>query len=107
MTAIGDFRHRLTLQAADEIEDGAGGVIRTWERIDDIWAAIEPVSQTDRLLSGKRMGLLTHRVIMRHRTDITLSHRFVLGTRVFAIRALRDPDERGRLLECLVEEARA
>ena len=84
-----------------------GGVTRTWEPINEIWAAIEPLSLDDRLLSDKRLGLLTHRVLLRHRTDITLSHRFVLDMRAFSIRALRDPDERGKFLECLVEEEHA
>ncbi len=106
MTAIGEFRHRLTLQASDEVEDGAGGVIRTWETLGQIWAAIEPISLDDKLLSDKRLGVLTHRIVLRHRNDITLSHRFVLGSRVFAVRAVRDPDECGRLTECLVEEER-
>ena len=107
MTAINEFRHRLTLETADEIEDGAGGVSRTWESLGQVWAAIEPLSLDDRLVSDKRLGLLSHRILLRHRADITLSHRFVLGARVFAIRAVRDPDEGGRLLECLVEEERA
>lgn len=106
MTVIADFRHRLTLQAADEIEDGAGGVTRTWETLGQVWAAVTPLSRDDRLVSDKRLGLLTHRILLRHRADITLSHRFVLGARVFSIRAVRDPDEHGRLLECLVEEER-
>jgi SPP1 family predicted phage head-tail adaptor len=106
MTAIGDFRHRLTLQAADEIEDGSGGVTRTREPLGQVWAAIEPLSQGDKLVSDKRLGVLTHRITTRHRTDITLAHRFILGARIFSIRAVRDPDERGRLLECLVEEER-
>ncbi len=104
MTAIGAFRHRLTLQAADEIEDGAGGFARTWEPLGEIWAAIEPLSLDDQMRADKRLGLLTHRVILRHRADVTLSHRFVLGARILSIRALRDPDGRGRFLECLVEE---
>ncbi len=106
MTAIGEFRHRLNMQAADEIEDGAGGVTRTWEPLGDVWAAIEPLSLDDAVVSDKRLGQLTHRVTLRYRADITLAHRFVLGARVFCIRAVRDPDERGRLLECLVEEER-
>lgn len=106
MTAIGDLRHRLTLEAADEVEDGAGGVTRTWQPLGQVWAAIEPLSLNDALRADKRLGVLTHRVRLRHRTDITLAHRFVLGQRSFAIRALRDPDERGCLLECLVEEER-
>ena len=106
MTAIGDFRHRLTLQAADEVEDSAGGVSRTWEALGQIWAGIKPLSLDDQLRADKRLGVLTHRVILRHRADITLSHRFVLGTRILSIRAVRDPDGQGRLLECLVEEER-
>lgn len=106
MTGIGEFRHRLLLQAADEIDDGAGGVTRTWEPLGQVWAAIEPLSRDDKLVTGRRIGVVTHRVMLRHRGDITLSHRFVLGARVFSIRAVRDPDERGRLLECLVEEER-
>lgn len=106
MTAIGEFRHRLTLQTADEVEDGAGGVIRTWETLGQVWAAIEPVSSDDGMISDKRLGVVTHRITLRHRADITLSHRFTLGTRVFTIRAVRDPDERGRLTECLAGEER-
>jgi SPP1 family predicted phage head-tail adaptor len=104
VNAIGDFRHRLTLEAADEIEDGAGGVVRTWEAAEQIWAKIEPLSLNDRVVSDRRLGVLTHRIHLRHRADLTLSHRFRLGARVFVIRALRDPDERGVLLEALVEE---
>ena len=106
MTAIGEFRHRLTIQAADEIDDAAGGVIRTWEALGEVWAAIEPVSFDDQMVSDKRLGVLTHRITLRHRSDITLSHRLLLGQRVFAIRAVRDPDERGRVIEILVSEER-
>lgn len=104
---IGAFRHRLTLEAPDEIEDGAGGVTRSWQAIAQVWASIEPLSLGERLAAEKRVGLLSHRILLRHRTDITLSHRFLLGMRVFVIRAVRDPEERGRVIECLVEEQRA
>jgi SPP1 family predicted phage head-tail adaptor len=104
MIPISDFRHRLTLEAAEEIEDGAGGVLRSWEAVGQIWAKIEPLLLNDRVVSDRRLGVLTHRIHLRHRADLTLSHRFKLGTRVFVIRALRDPDEGGVLLEALVEE---
>lgn len=104
MSAIGEFRHRLQLEVADEIEDGAGGVIRAFAPLGQVWAKIEPVSFDDRVLSDKRLGVLTHRITLRRREGLTLSHRFVLGARVFVIRALRDPDERGQFIECLVEE---
>ncbi|MGQ4811368.1 phage head closure protein [Agrobacterium vitis] len=39
---------------------------------------------------------------IRFRTDVARGHRLVKGTRILAIRALRDPDETKRflLLDC-------
>ena len=105
MSAVGKLRHRLTLEAADETPDGAGGVVRTWTALGAIWAAIEPVSAGDAVVADKRVGALTHRIVVRHR-ELTLGHRFKLGSRVFTIRALRDREENGRFLECLVAEER-
>jgi len=104
VSGIGEFRHRLALEVAEETADGAGGVIRSFAPLGQIWAKIEPATFDDRMLSDKRIGVLTHRITLRHRESLTLSHRFVLGTRVFVIRALRDPDETRRYIECLVEE---
>ncbi len=106
MTAIGKFHHRLTLQAPDETPDGTGGVTRTWNSLGDVWAAIEPVSANDVVAADRRLGKITHRVTIRRRSEITLAHRFVLGQRTFVILAVRDADEHGRFLECLVEEER-
>jgi SPP1 family predicted phage head-tail adaptor len=106
MSAIGELRHRLTLEAPEETPDGTGGVARTWISQGQVWAAIEPAAAKDAVAADKRIGRITHRVVVRHRGGLTLNHRFRLGARVLAIRAVRDPDERGRLLECLVEEER-
>ena len=105
MSAIGKLRHRLTLEAPNETPDGAGGVERVWTSLGDIWAAIEPVTASDAVIADKRVGALTHRIVVRHR-ELTLDHRFKLGIRVFTIRALRDREEDGRFLECLVAEER-
>jgi SPP1 family predicted phage head-tail adaptor len=106
VNAIGRLRHRLTLEAPVEMADGAGDVARTWSAQGQVWAAIEPVGANDAVVVDKRLGALSHRVTLRHRDDLTLNHRFRLGMRVFFIRALRDPDELGRFLECLVAEER-
>lgn len=105
MSAIGKLRHRLTLEAAADTPDGADGVVRAWTSLGQVWAAIEPVAASDAVVADKRVGALTHRVVVRHR-ELTLDHRFRLGGRVFTIRALRDREEEGRFLECLVAEER-
>lgn len=106
MTAVGELRHRLTVEAPVETPDGMGGVVRNWSALGQVWAAIEPVAAGDAVVADRRVGALTHRVVLRRRGDLTLDHRFKLGGRLFAIRALRDREEDGRFLECLVAEER-
>lgn len=104
MTALDGMRQLLALEVADEIEDGAGGVARTWEPLGEVWAALVPLSANDRMVADRRIGAVSHRIVLRHRSDLTLSHRFRLGTRVFVVRAIRDPEERERIIECLTLE---
>ena len=107
MTEIGALRHRLVIEQPVETPDGAGGVLRSYSTLATVWAAIAPASADDQVFADRRLGLLSHRIVLRRRDDLTLNHRFRLGFRVFLIRALRDPDERGEFLECLVAEERA
>lgn len=38
------LRHRLTLQQEVKTADGAGGYVRTWQNIADLWAEIISVN---------------------------------------------------------------
>lgn len=104
MNPIGALRHRLIIEAPDEVPDGIGGVTRTWTALATLWGEIEPLAADDGLLADKRIGLVTHKIHVRHRLDVTVAHRFRLGSRVYAVRAVRDAEERGRFLECLCAE---
>ena len=106
MTVIGRLRHRLTLETPDDGPDGAGGFVRVWNPLGQVWAAIEPLSANAAVIADQRVGALTHRVTLRHRSDLTLNHRFRLGDRLFTLRVMRDREEDGRFLECLVAEER-
>ena len=107
MPAIGELRHRLTLEAPQETPDGLGGVTRNWSALAQIWAALEPLGGGDGVVADKRVTRLTHRVVIRKRGGVSLNHRFRLGARSFTIRSIRDAAEDGRFLECLVEEERS
>ena len=106
MTPIGELNHRLVLEAPSETPDGVGGVTRTWTSLATLWAAIEPVAAEDQVVADRRLGVLSHRIVIRHRDGLTTNHRFRFGARTFAIRAIRDLEERGRFLECFTEEER-
>jgi hypothetical protein len=54
MTAIASLRHRLTLEAPEDEPDGAGGVVRVWNSLGQVWAAIEPLP---RMSYGRRTAV--------------------------------------------------
>lgn len=107
MTTIGELRFRLAIEAPVETDDGEGGVTRTWSAAGDTWAAVEPLGADEKVITDRETPLFRYRIIVRYRDDLSPANRFRLGTRILAIRAVRDPDERGEFLECTVEEERS
>ncbi|HUU24382.1 MAG TPA: phage head closure protein [Methyloceanibacter sp.] len=103
MTA-GDLRHRLVLEEAERVSDGAGGFTEDWVTVATVWAAIQPGGGGESVDSGRLAGRVTHGVTLRYRTGVTPAMRFRQGTRVFHILAVIDEDERKRRLRCLCEE---
>jgi SPP1 family predicted phage head-tail adaptor len=99
MTAPGVLRDRLVLEQPVEMPDGAGGVTRSYAGVATLWAALTPVVARDAVVADALAATVTHRVVLRMRSDITTRHRLRLGTRVFRIVTLRDQDGRGRFLE--------
>ena len=104
MSDPGKLRHRLVLEAPAEADDGAGGVVRSYNEIATVWAAIVPVALSEQIAAEALGARLTHRIVIRAGVDVTTRHRFKLGNRVFRIVAVRDPDESGRFREIQAEE---
>jgi SPP1 family predicted phage head-tail adaptor len=100
----GRLRHRIVLQSAGEAADGGGGFTVTWGDVATLWAAIEPLKGSERLRAQQLETPVTHRVTIRHRAGVTAKMRVKFGSRAFNIRAVIDPQERGRTLELLCEE---
>jgi SPP1 family predicted phage head-tail adaptor len=104
MSDPGKLRHRLVLEAPAEADDGAGGVVRSYDVIATVWAAIVPVALAEQIAAEALGARLTHRIIIRTGLDVTTRHRFKFGNRVFRVVAVRDPDETGRFREISAEE---
>ena len=101
---VGVMRQRLTLDAAVESSDESGALQTAWSPLGDVWGQIAPVSSGDRFLADRQEETVTHRILIRWRTEIESGMRFRLGTRTFLIRSVFDPDERQRVLICRCEE---
>ena len=87
-----------------ETPDGQGGMTATFSALATLWACIEPVVARAEEAAGALPVTVTHRIRLRRYTDLAGGMRLRKGTRRFAIRAFRDPDETGRYTLCDCEE---
>lgn len=92
--AIGKMRHRITLQQPVEVTDAGGGRSITWSDVETIWAEVKPLRGTDRIHAMGSVYPVTHRMTIRHRTDVQPEWRVSYDSRLFNIHFIIDPDER-------------
>lgn len=100
----GRLKARLLLETPEDLPDGQGGVSESWTPMAGLWGRIEPLQARPGEEAGAAIAVITHRVTIRHRTDVVHAMRFVHRGRHLVIRALRDPDETRRYLICDCEE---
>lgn len=94
----GWLRHRVSIEQQAATADGAGGETVNWTSLADLWARIEPVSADEQAVAGHMAGILTHRITLRWRDDISGLMRITYHGRTFRILAVRDPDETQRYI---------
>lgn len=100
----GQMTARLDLETPEAEPDGQGGATVTWTVAASLWARIEPVSFIVGERATAETATITHRIWVRHRTDLAAGQRFRKGERTFAVKLVRDPDETARYLVCQCEE---
>lgn len=102
--ALGARRRRFVLERPVEEPDGFGGVLRRYVAGPVLWGAMAPAGLVDRPAGGRTDTLPAFRVTLRRRAQLDPTMRLTAGPRRFAIRAVVEPDARGRDLVCHVEE---
>ena len=102
---IAPMNRRLTLQAPQETDDGAGGMTLAWRDVATLWAAIRPHAAAEGLWASQPAARLSSEITIRYRDDVWPEMRFVSASgRIFDIRAAFDPDGSRRRLVCLCGE---
>lgn len=104
---IGKLRHRITFQKETRVDDGGGGSASTWGDISGtatVWASVEPLSGREVLFGQQLQASVTHRIKLRHKSDISEAMRIKFGSRFFNIRSIRHIEERDRWTEIMAEE---
>ena len=103
----GQLRSRLTLEAPRETSDGAGGVVRTYEVVATMYGRIEPRRRRELVDDGRVVGLVMHRITVRHRGDVSGGMRFAAYGTHYRILSVEVADEQRRFLTCWCEEEQA
>ena len=103
-SAPGRMRQRLTLESATVTPDGAGGGTLSWSQVATLWGEVTPLKAEERTIGEGFVDVVSHRVVVRHRSGVAAGDRFRLGARVLDIRGVSDPEEDGRYLVCLCHE---
>lgn len=102
----GRLKERLVLEAPVESTDGAGGVVRTFAALANLWAEVTPVSAREDVAADAAGVKVTHRIRIRMRGDVTTRHRLRRGARLWRIASLREADRSRRFLLIEAEERR-
>ena len=100
---IGALNRRLVLETPVDTDDGAGGVVRSYEAGITLWAQVMPVSARSDVAADSLGAAARFRIVIRARGGITLRHRLRERARVYRIIALRETADR-RFLEIDAEE---
>ncbi len=101
---IGAMRTRLALEAPLDAPDDTGGLTRAWSPVTRLWGRVAPRNGEQRFTADAIEVAITHDVTIRARADVANGMRFRIGARALLIRAVLDPDERGRVFVCRCEE---
>lgn len=110
---IGRLRHRLTLQKLADTpdRDEAGQEIEEWSNeVTPIWGEVVAASGRELFASAQVQAQVSHRVTLRHRTDVTEKKRLVWldggGNAVLNIVAVLPSEGRSNCLDvwCLQDK---
>lgn len=102
-TITSHLRQKMMLQQEVRTPDTAGGYVRSWEDVAEVWAEIRPISGKERIVALQQESEITHRLYLRIRSGVDAGQRLISDTRTFYIRSVT-PIQDNEALELLAEE---
>lgn len=103
-TSPGGLRWRVALERPADVDDGAGGVVRGFAPLAEVFASVAPVSVEEQA-AGAALGLKRlWRVTIRARGDLSGGHRANWRAKTLDVLSVRPLDADGRFEELLCEE---
>lgn len=101
---LGKLRHRVALQARAQTPGGSAAIDDTYSTVATVWAAVEQIEGGAFVAGQQTEERVTHKVTIRHRTDVEAWRYLLWDSKRFRVHERRDADDRQRFLEILAEE---
>lgn len=98
------MRHRIEIQTATKTRAADGGVVRTWFTVATRWGSVAPINADETTNAEQIQRTRTHDVRMRYYSGLTAGQRLKVGSRVFNIAQILNPDERNIETQILCKE---
>lgn len=93
----GKLRHRVMLQARQEIIDPVTGARDyAWVDVGKMWASVEPLSARDFVAANAVQSQVTARITIRHRDDVTAGMRIAHQGKLYDITGVLADRDSGR-----------
>jgi SPP1 family predicted phage head-tail adaptor len=106
-TGSGSLRNSVVLYSSTVAKNAYGEDVATWASYDTVWASIRPVSSRESESAMQTVGTVSHEVVIRYLSTVSIKHRAYFGTRVLEIASIANKDERNEYLTLLCNEVLA
>lgn len=106
----GQLRHRVQFQEETQVPDGGGGYQLGWTTQFTKWGGFRPERGRERLEADRLESAVAGVLTVRSSGDtrgVDAKWRLVIGGVPYNIRAIINPDQRGKYLELTVERGPA
>lgn len=104
MRGAGKFDRAMRLERPERIEAADGHADLVFADVDLVFVSLESASPAERTAAGRLDGIVTHRAILRARSDIAGGWRLAEGARRFRVLAVSDSRRRKGEIDLLLQE---
>jgi len=107
MTQVGRLNKRVKisqLATGSPAVDAYGQPNTSWEEVDTVWAAIEPVSGREFWAQQQVQSEITAKIRIRYRNDVSAGMKAEYGGKTYMIQTVIDPLEAHRELHLMCSE---
>ncbi len=68
-----EAKHRIGIVTLTEADDGMGGVSKTSEAVEEVFARVQPASGFERIQGERVDSRISHKILIRYRADMAVT----------------------------------